>query len=907
MSFKFKNNSKGIPNPYEDKNENYDEDEEKIGQINYNNLTSKIGIQFKPNMADGDMDEIDNADLDSLNKNNKNIINNYNDNEEKNREEEIDKNNYLYKNENETQFYELNTNVLVDIIKNDYNEIHMKQNEDIAKFVDKLAKENSSLKVMNNKLNLEILKLKTQNDYYKKSLIKKNELELINENNNTNKQIELNLKIHEIEKENIKNEYESILVNNPSSLILKQIKSLYNQLIKCKDDLYDSQKISILLQEENDKLKEKNEYIKSLLSEEKNKIIENIIEIQEKMNSEIELNKSMIINNIDYYDNKNNDRDKEKALIKNDENIDNLICSNNNPHSFYIDKINNLTYEKNKLLSCNYDFFIKINDLSQTIEEKNNIINNQIQKSSKLESNILDLKNENKILNLKVEESTNLIKELQDKNSELIKKREESVKFDVKMMENKYNIMKSQFENKIAGINDSLNNITKKYEICKNQFEEMKNKYEITKNSYNKYKIDNEKNLKEKNKLIKELNALKTDIKLKEEQLIANKKENELQKLLTMDEKTDKNDERIDYISIKSSINNLYNNIISKIKKSNFSGDSNSNTNISDFITNNSNDLVKLNEINKQINILLNNQHKAELLNIENDKLKRHIKEIINIALEHASLTYIREFNQDYNNINIEILILKIINYIKVIKVCFHIQKIKTGVNYCEKYLNWLNEKEYFKNNNSSIIELKNITNIINGEIDTIKNTIKNNSLNLEKKFKNYLTKDEVKNELNEIQKKYEKIISDLFEYFLKYKIINKKNHEFLTLQIPIKSYNLMIENNMNNISLIGQSIESWNLYIHNELDNKNDSIFQEIINLTNINNLIEYNNIDNVVNNNNESTNNNNINDFIDKNNESINNTGDNNRNDNDSDENNTQTSHPLENKSQYSFDNKH
>ena len=902
MSFKFKNHSKDIPNPYEEKNENFNEDEEKISQINCNNLTSKFGIQYKPNMANGDMDEIDNVDLGSPNKNNKNFINNYNNNEEKNREEEIDKDNFIYK--NETQFYELNTNVLVDIIKNDFNDIHMKQNEDIAKFVDKLAKENSTLKVTNNKLNLEILKLKTQNDYYKKSLIKKNELELINENNNT-KQIELNLKIHEKEKENIKNEYESILVNNPSSLILKQIKSLYNQLIKCKDDLYDSQKISILLQEENDKLKEKNEYIKSHLSEEKNKIIENIIEIQEKMNSEIELNRNLIINNIDYFDNKNNNEDEDKALIQNDENIDNVFYSNNNPHSFYIDKLNNLTYEKNKLLSCNYDFFIKINDLSQTIEEKNNIINNQIQKNSKLESDILDLKNEKKILNLKVDECTNLIKELQDKNSELITKREENVKFDLKMMENKYNIMKSQYENKIAGFNDTLNNITKKYELCKRQLEEMKNKYEITKNSYNNYKIDNEKNLKEKNKLTKEINTLKTDIKLKEEQLIANKTENELQKRLTMDEKTDKYDDKIDYNSIKSSINNLYNNIISKIKKSNFGG--NSNTNISDFIANNSNDLVKLNEINKQINILLNNEHKSELLNIENEKLKRHIKEIINIALEHTSLTYIREFNQDYNSINIEILILKIINYIKVIKVCFHLQKIKTGVNYCEKYLNWLNEKEYFKNNNSSIIELKNITNKINGEIDTIKNTIKNNSLNLEKKFKNFLTKDEVKNEINEIQKKYEKIISDLFEYFLKYKIINKKNHEFLTLQIPIKSYNLMIENNMNNISLIGQSIESWNLYIHSELDNKNDSSFQEIINLTNINNLIEYNNIDEVVNNNNESTNNNNINDFIDKNNESINNTGDNNRNDNDSDENNTQTSHPLESKSQYSFDNKH
>ena len=169
---------------------------------------------------------------------------------------------------------------------------------------------------------------------------------------------------------------------------------------------------------------------------------------------------------------------------------------------------------------------------------------------------------------------------------------------------------------------------------------------------------------------------------------------------------------------------------------------------------NNSNDMAKLNEINKQINALYNNQQKYYLLQIENEKLKEHIKEIINITLENASLMYIKKFSEDYNNISFEILILKIIDYIKVIKICFLLQKIKTVVNFGDKYLNWLNEKEYFKNDNSSITEIKNEINKINNEIDNIKNIIKNNSLDLEKKFKNFLNKEEVKNELNNIQKK---------------------------------------------------------------------------------------------------------------------------------------------------------
>ena len=124
-----------------------------------------------------------------------------------------------------------------------------------------------------------------------------------------------------------------------------------------------------------------------------------------------------------------------------------------------------------------------------------------------------------------------------------------------------------------------------------------------------------------------------------------------------------------------------------------------------------------------------------------------------------------------------------------------------------------------------------------------------------------------------------------------------------MTFEIPIKDYNLMIENNINNLSSIGQSIESWNLYVINEHNINNNSIFQEIINLTNINNLIEYNHLSDIINNNNESANNN-INDFNFIYNNSDNNVNDKDKN-SDSNENKTQTSHPLESKSQYSFDN--
>ena len=965
MSFKTGNIDKSsllqeLSSLRENEIENENEEEYEMNQINNyninNNLTSRLGNQYKPNRAKGDTDDVEKMAFETESKGDKiddeNIKNENNNAKDSNYEEEGQEEDSS--NKKETQYYELNTNKIVDIIKNDYDDIYMKQNEDINKFVENLAKENSSLKLEINQLKSELIKLKTENDFIRKvfNTFYNNKEEVKNNKSlNINKQVEINLEKNEKEKEIIKKEYESILLNNTSSLILKDIKSLYDKLIRAKDELYNYQKINILLQEENDKIKEENKYIKLNILEERNKIIEKIIEIQVAANSEIDLNRNLLFFN----DNSATNSKINISLLNNnkseeEENTNETFFNpnNNNIYSFYIEKIKNLTYEKNKLLSCNYDFFTKINDLSQALEAKNNMVNTQSQKIGDLESQILILQHENYTINLKYNECMNMINELQSKNSELIKKDIDSIKVEEKIKENKNKINKRQYESKITELNKSLNNANIKYEKLKIEFEQLKEQLDLTKNNTKIFKSDKEKLMNEKNKLVKEINKVKTDLKLQKEEMVYNNRENETKIKLIYDkfdkEFRNKNRDKIDYIQVQSSINDIYNNIVAKnLFFNNKYSSYNSNINISMFISSNSNDLAKLSEIKKQLNLLYNIQQKYVIMTDEYEKFKNHIKEIINITLENATSSFVEKYKEDTVNITMEQLILKIIDYIKVIKVCSLLQKIKTIVNFSEKYMNWLNDKEYFKTNNSSIQEIKNYIKDINREIDDIKNIIKANTLNVEKKFKNFLSKEEVKNELHNIQTKYEKIIAGLFEYFLKYKnknanINNLSNQEFLILEIPIKSYNLMIENNMNNISSISESIESWNLYVDNELDYNNDSIFQEIINLTNINNvsdLNEYNNISDLVNNesmnnlinknannsittsnyayneNNKENNNDNENNNVNDNDNEDNNEDDNDNNDNENDnetesnKNETQTNPPQENKYQYSFDN--
>jgi len=752
---------------------------------------------------------------------------------QKNQEEKI----------NNTQFYELTTNNLVEKIKNEYDEIYLNQRNDINKFVEKLANENSELKLEISKLKSEIMKYKIKNEFNYNNNYNLNKVD-------KNKENEINLEQFEEENKKINDEYNYIIQNISSNIIIKNIK----------------------LKEENEKLNLENNKIKFEFIQEKNKIIEKIIEIQSKVNSDIELNKNIFLN-----------QNEENKL--------------NNVYLYYIDKIKNLTYEKNKLLTCNYDFFIKINDLSQLIEEKNNIINEKQQIISSNELKILNLEQEINIIKIKNKEISNQLKEAQIKINEFSFDKGDNIVFQEKILDNKYNMMKRQLENKIAQLNKNLEDLNiKNINISKNN-KELKETNEklVTDFLLKKEQLDNI--MKEKNKLIKDINNLKTDIKIKEEEIITNKNEYE-NKIKYLEENINNvNDNKKDDIDqIKSLINSIY-------EKLPINNENNINSNIALFLKNNINEIAKLKEINKQMYSLYKNKEMNIILKEENEKLKNHIKEIMNLTLEKANITYIEKFKEEFINISLEQLILKIINFIKVYKICFLLQKIKTILNYSEKYINWLNEKEFFKNNNTSFDDVQLELKKIEEEINNIKIILKNNSLDFEKKIKNYLSKDEIKVEINNIQKKYEKIITDIIEYFLKHKINNyKEDKEILSLQIPIKNYNLMIENNMNNLSLINQSIDSWSFFVNNDLNENNDNVFQAIINMTNLNNNIELNNInDFVVNNNNNTENNMNENKYI-----SSYEKEENENDENESNERNDTENKEKENESQYSIENK-
>ena len=873
------------------------EEEGNINQINNykinNNLSSKLASDKYKNKIDDSLKNLEKNKLnDNINNDKKyeeiDIFKTGNEQEPQNKNQ-IEKN--QTNNKTNTQYYELTTNGLVEKIRNEYDEIYIHKQNDINNFIEKLANENCELKLQISKLNLEIIKLKVKNELNTNNNLLQNLNQNIDEEkiNKTKKEMQITSEKIELEKKNIKEEYNFIIQNISSNIISKNIKSLYDKLIQSKNDLINSQKINCMLQEENEKLKSENYKIKLDIIEEKNKIIEKIIEIQTMTNSDIDLNKNLI-NPI--YDNNYSSINKIAKTEENQNEIDlESDKSNNNVYIYYIEKIKNLTYEKNKLLTSNYDFFVKINDLSQIIEEKNNIINEQLKLISSSDLKVLNLEQQINSMSIKHKAMENQLKEAQEKINDLTLEKVGNIVFEEKILEHKNNISKKQLENKTAQLNKSLDELTLKNTKLNNNLIKLK---EINEKISEENLLQKEENIKEKNKLLQDINRLKEELKIKEEKIIItiNEYENKIKNIKeSFGNDSNKNNNNVDMEQIQLIINEIYDKIYNNNNLNNIN--KNINENISLFVKNNINIIVKLNEISKQINNFYKKDQIYSLITEENEKLKNHIKDIINLTLEKTSITYIKKFKEDFINISFEQLILKIINYLKVYKVCFLLQKIKTSVSYSEKYISWLNEKDFFKNNNSSFEEFKFEINNIEKQIDYIKNTLKNNSFEFEQKIKNFLSKEEVKIEVNNIQKKYEKVITDIFEYFLKYKIINKKNNdkENLTLKIPIQSYNLMIENNMNNLSLISQSIDLWNVYVNNDLNENNDNVFQEILNMTNIRNALEYNNISDIItnNNNNEENNQCNQNENVEENS---------NNQENDSNKDNEENENDYENK---------
>ena len=369
------------------------------------------------------------------------------------------------------------------------------------------------------------------------------------------------------------------------------------------------------------------------------------------------------------------------------------------------------------------------------------------------------MKQQIKTLNIKYNETSNQLKEAQEKINELSLEKLGNIVFKEKILNNKINMKENQQENKIIQLNENLEKLTTKFSNLNKNCNELKETNEklINDNTLKKEKIENM--IKEKNQMIKEINNLKTELNIKEEQMKT--KINEYENKIKYDKRNlygdnnKKNDNK--YIEqLQSLINSIYEQIVNNFDNSRI------NNNISLFLKNNTNDIAKLNEINKQISLLCANKEIYSLIIEENEKLKNHIKEIINLTLEKTNITYIEKFKENFINISFEQLILKIINYIKVYKICFLLQKIKTSINYGEKYINWLLGKDFLKPNNSSIDELSSEINNMKEEINSIKQTLKNDSLNFENKIKNFLSKDEIKVEINNIQKKYENIITNI-------------------------------------------------------------------------------------------------------------------------------------------------
>ena len=301
MSFKFiKIEKKIISKESSDFEENDDSDNENIEDENINQINN---YQINNNLSSKILSQ--------------NITKNpeINLNKEKAQEKEQENNKNT-----ETQFYELTTNGLVEKIKTDYDSIYINQQKEINNFVEKLAKENSELKLKISELNQEIIKLQIKNEFYidNNNINKNNEINIINRDNEINKE-----KI-ENEKKRIKEEYNYIMQNMSSNIISKNIKYLYDTLMNSLENIFQIQKINFLLQEENDKLKAENTQIKLNFLEQKNKIMQSLINIKSETNAELNLLK------------------KNQIFEKNNE----IINWDNNVYLYYIEKIKNLTYEK---------------------------------------------------------------------------------------------------------------------------------------------------------------------------------------------------------------------------------------------------------------------------------------------------------------------------------------------------------------------------------------------------------------------------------------------------------------------------------------------------------------------------------------------------------------------------------
>jgi structural maintenance of chromosome 4 len=734
-------------------------------------------------------------------------------------EEENQNNNELNNNENnENQINENDSNENINIIekiKNDYEQLLNSKNDEISNFINDLANENSDLKKENITFKKEKIEMENKIDIYERTF------PLINinytENCQNESQNEINEKIKELEnkyneeKKNIENNFQEInnkYIKNKEEISNEELEKIFNdyqkQILNLIELKFNKEKSNIILNTQNEFFQTEKEYIKMVLLNEKYKILNTIKEIE------------------------GNYQKKISNLANNKFNSTSFL--NNNPDLI---KINELTFEKQQLLTNNYSLFNKCKEFSDLNNQLNfekeqlDCLYKELSNSHKLllkEKKILESKIET--LNNKNENLFKQINELRQENIEL-KKKENS--FDLKIQINESNYQKeieilkevnqttkTELDKLLNNKDNIINSLTIKEKELEENLDKINNEYNTIKAEFD---ILKEENIKQKSELYSNNNKLKNL-----ENLSSSLKEDN-----TKYEKENSN-----YINNISSIQNE----LLKLKEKNTNLEE-ENLKIKKINEINSRNIIELKSINetlskqlKLVNESLNplqlkqtsqNQEKQyeEILtkvNHENSSLKNQLEEFYaqleekqNLITQIYSKYNLYEgktiYEKKNNNENEVIYLLKIIdNDMENL-----VTQANSAINLNEQVIENQNEIENLKNKIASLIKMK-TSSLYNNYTSNITNLSSISQIQLYEKVIKYIHYLNIIHSLQDIKMsmKYEDDIKNILISNINEDDIDKINNNI----------NEKLTELNNNIEDIKKNIENDSVYFEQRLKN---------------------------------------------------------------------------------------
>ena len=832
-------------------NNNIEESNENLSEIN--NLNIHNDNYFMIEKIKNDYEKL-------LNEKNENISNFINDlaNENTNLKEEYFKlNKEKNEMENKILIYEKTYPIISEnYFENNENEIKEKLKELENKYNEEKKNTENNFSEINNKYitNKEEIsneELETILNDYQKQILNIKEIKFNKEKSNIILSIQNDF--YKKEKENIK----IILINEKFKLLnlIRDIENKYEKEIlnlkNTKNNIFESNsyfinknKISEEIKKMNDLTFEKEQLlINNYCLNNKNKELSNLIEEinleKERVNNsnnEIVNNYKIILKEKNILENKLNIRIKENQNLFNQINElrkENIEIKNKLNTNDFKTQINESNYKKEIEILKETNEIIKT-ELNNILNNKDNIINEITNKKNELEEN-----------NEKINNEYNLIKtEFDIIKAENIKLKSDlySNNIKIKNIENMSLLLKEKNEKYEKENKDYINNYSK----IENELKEYKEKNKNLEEENSKFKNENEINSKNLIELKSANEGLSKQLKLVNESLnpiqlkqTSQNQEKQFEEILTkvnhensslknqLEEFYSQLEEKQNLINQIYSKYNLYENKTINFEKKNIQNEGIYLLKIIDYDMQN---LVSDANSGKNLKDKLNEKEN------EINNLKNKISSLIKMKTSFLSNNYTSNI-QNLSSISQIQLYEKVIKYIHYLNIIHELQEIKNSMKYENEIKNILNSNLNKEEIDKLNLNINNKLSDLNNNIDEIKKNIENDSVYFEQRLKNLINIEEIKKCINEIQKQYENIISNLFESFLTYNASDKDTENIiLLLKIPVINYNNIIEDSMGKIENIVNYIKNWFEDINQEIGDKVDNAFEAVLNLTNVN-----------------------------------------------------------------------